>query len=433
MKSTFLRLALSSVAAGAICAPALAQDGAFQRDRYVAVTERPQPAFDPLPIQAGATSISSSLGLGVEANDNVYAQADTSGAPIVDDYLFSITPAVEAVTNWSRNQVAAGFNADVRQYAEQESESYETYRGYLRGRLDVTRDMYVMGQGIASRQTEMRYSPAAVTGAAEPVQFDTYGGVLSTQYRGGRTQLNAEAGLTRFDFEDVAATPTLANPTPAAIDQDFRDMDESFVQLRGAYAVSPDVAFFVQGRMTYLNFAQPTLVSAPDRDATRLSGEVGASFELQAPFRGDIAVGYFSEKKESLDLTDFEGLSANARLQWFVTQLTTVTGTLNRTAFDPGLQNSASAAQTTFGGRIDHELLRNILVYGDVRYISTDFEDIEREDQQTDLGVGLAWKLNRHARVEGGYTRRDVSYDGTGPESGDVEQNIFSVNLRLFP
>jgi len=141
----------------------------------------------------------------------------------------------------------------------------------------------------------------------------------------------------------------------------------------------------------------------------------------------------YASDKDSDALTDFDGLSVNARLQWFVTQLTTVTGSLNRTAFDPGLINSASAAQTTFGGRIDHELMRNILIYGDARYISTDFEDIDREDKQTDLGVGLAWKLNRHARLEGGYTRCDVTYDGVGPGNGDVEQNIFSINLRLFP
>lgn len=429
MSSTYLKVALSSVAAAAVCAPAFAQDGAFQRDRYVAVTDRSQPAFDPVPVQAGPVFINSSLGLGGEMNDNVYAQP----AGAVDDYLFSITPSVQAETNWSRNQIAAGFNADVRQYAEQDSENYETYRGYLRGRLDVTRDFYVMGVANGSHQTEMRYAPAALSGAAEPVQFDTLGGVLSTQLRGGRTQLNAEVGLTTYDYEDVAAVPTPGNPAPGPIDQDFRDLDESWVSARASYAVSPDVAFFVQGRMTSLEFATPASPLTPPRDATRVSGEVGASFELQAPFRGDIAVGYFSEDKDSDALTDFDGLSANARLQWFVTQLTTVTGTLNRTAFDPGLTNSASAAQTTFGGRIDHELMRNILVFGDVKYMSTDFQDINREDQQTDLGVGLAWKLNRNARLEGGFTRRDVSYDGAGPGSGDVEQNIFSLNLRLFP
>lgn len=429
MTSAFLRLALTSVAAGAVCAPAFAQDGAFDRNRYVAVTERPQPAFDPLPIQAGAMAITSSLGLGAEMNDNVYAQS----VDPVDDYLFSITPSVQANTNWSRNQISAGFNADVRQYAEQDTENYETYRGFLRGRLDVTRDLYVMAQANGARQTEMRYAPAALSGAAEPVQFDTYGGVLSSQLRGGRTQLNAEVGLNSYDYKDVAAVPTVGVPNPPDIDQDFRDLDESWVQARASYAVSPDVAFFVQSRLTNLDFAAPSIPLAPERDATRVSGEVGTSFELQAPFRGDIAIGYFSEDKDSDALTDFDGLSANARLQWFVTQLTTVTGSLNRTAFDPGLVNAASAAQTTFGARVDHELMRNILVYGDAKFISTDFEDLNREDKQTDLGVGLAYKINRHARIEGGYTRRDVSYDGAGAGNRDVEQNIFSINLRLFP
>ena len=53
----------------------------------------------------------------------------------------------------------------------------------------------------------------------------------------------------------------------------------------------------------------------------------------------------------------------------------------------------------------------------------------------TDFSAGLAYKLNRNARIEAAYTRRTQTSRGTNPAGlyDDATQNILGVSLRLFP
>ena len=255
MKNAVQRWALSSVAAAALApvmAPAAsAQENPFARDRYQAVTDRPQPAFDPLPLRVGPWFVQPSLGVGALYNDNVFSESTNA----VEDVIYTVTPAVEARTNWSRHEAVIGLNGSVN----------------------------------ASRQNEPRYNPAAVSNAAELVPFTVYGGAVSGTFQASRTQLEIETGATDFNFEDVRAVEDNNPATPPTVDQDFRDNMESWVRVRASYAVSPDVAFYVEPRLTYINFANPADFSNPanpqfDRDATRIGALLGASFEFQAPF-----------------------------------------------------------------------------------------------------------------------------------------------------
>jgi hypothetical protein len=120
--------------------------------------------------------------------------------------------------------------------------------------------------------------------------------------------------------------------------------------------VNPDVAVFVQGRVSEIDFGKS------NRDTQRTTGQVGLSFELSSPWRGDIAVGVTREEKDAAALrgANFDGLSVDGRLQWFPTELTTVTFNANRFVFDPGLNIASTAAFAGGGVRIDHELRRNV-------------------------------------------------------------------------
>jgi hypothetical protein len=442
MKRSFAKLALASVALSAFAPGAFAQENPFERNRYVSVTERPQPEFDQQPLRAGAFRLTPSLGLGAEYTDNVYAQNQGE-----EDTILVVRPELDVQSDWSRHALGASFTAEARQFLEQDSENTEAYQGVVRGRLDVVRDFWIGGQALAGRQVEMRFAPAAVSRAAEPVEYDVFGLNLDSQLRGGRTQLDVGLGLFESDYEDVPVIPD-NNPatSDAPLEQDFRDVTETWVRARGSYAVSPDVAVFVQSRYATLDYDLAALSPNPsgpptvlDRDATRWSAQIGASFELQRPFRGDIALGFFNEDKESPVFRDFDGFSIEGRLQWFPTQLTTVTTSASRGAYDPGLFNSASATQTIVGVRADHELRRNVLVFADTRYVLTDFQDIDREDNQFDISLGVGYKLNPNARIEAGFTRRTIESSGFDAElssdgrARDLDQNILGVTLRLFP
>src|SRR5690606_16740439 len=110
MKIGFRKIVLCTVFASIATPVALAQsvDNPFNRGRYIAVTERAQPQFDPEPVRAGAFDVWASLGLSAEFNDNVFASTTNEES----DTIFRIQPNVEARSNWSSHELNAGVSLD---------------------------------------------------------------------------------------------------------------------------------------------------------------------------------------------------------------------------------------------------------------------------------------------------------------------------------
>lgn len=424
------RLALATVltgAAAAALAPMAAAQTAgnpFVRNRFVAVQERSQPAYDPVSRRLGAFMLDTSLGLGASYNDNIFG-AQTNA---VEDTVLTATPSARLRSMWSSHALEFGGSINHREYIDQGNESTTDASGSIAGRLDVLRDFSIGANVDAARVTEPRYAPASVTFADEPTNFDRVGGGLSASFRRDRILLTGNLGAADIDFNDVNARP--GSPGPAVIDQDFRDFSETSFGGRASYAWSPDIAFYVQGNVAETDYNDA--VGAVTRDGSRTNFQVGTDFELSAPFRGDIAVGVFEDDRDSALLPDVDGLSVNGRLLWFPTQLTTFTLTASRGTIDPGLAASATATSTAFGLRADHELRRNILIFADVRTSKQEYESIDRSDDVVDLGLGLGYRINRNLRFDFGYTLRNQSSSGLSADR-DIDQNILSAGLRIFP
>jgi hypothetical protein len=408
-----LKALMVSTALVAIMAPgAFAQEGdnPFARGRYTAVTERSQPEFDPLPVRTGVFEIDASLGASAAYNDNVFAEPNNPD----DDLIIRVQPQVDARTTWSSHQVAMGASVDHREFSNNDSETSTDYNVYLNGRLDVTRT-FALRAGVDSQHvTEERYL-AGSNGAAEPAAFDGYGVFAGASYRMDRVQLDTTVGVREQEYDQVT--------------QQQRDNTDTYINARASYAISPDVAVFVQGRRSELDYSQ----SIPNRDGSRTTVDVGVNFELAAPFRGEIAVGSFNDERDAASFGDTSGLSVAANVQWFPTQLTTVTFSAFRGATDPGLAASATAVTSNYGVRVDHELYRNVLLFGGVRMENYKFEgSIDREDEALAGWFGAAWKLNRHAHLEAMYSGRTQDSSGTGA-GPDLDQNVLSVGVRFFP
>jgi hypothetical protein len=414
MKIGFKQVVLTTALAGLVAPAALAQSGdnPFQRGRYVAVTDRQQSEFDPLAIRAGAFEVLSRLAATAEYNDNVYALENNE----IDDTVVRIVPQVDVRSTWSSHELRAGASVDHNEYVVNDSETTTNYNAYVAGRVDVRRTFQINGQIDAGHFTEPRYEPAGST-SVDPVESDRLGANVGATFRNDRLMLEASGGTREDDYSSGS---------------NDRDVTENWVSGRASYAVSPDVALFVQGRNAELDYASPGTVGNPNRDGSRSSVQVGVNFELEAPFRGEIAVGSFKEEKDAATRPDFDGLSLTGRLLWFPTQLTTVTFNAYSGVFDPGIPTSASASDTRFGFRVDHELRRNIVVFGDVTFGKYDFEDIDREDDFTQASVGIGYKMNRNARIDLAYRLNSQDSSGAAADR-TLDQNILSLGITLFP
>ena len=101
-----------------------------------------------------------------------------------------------------------------------------------------------------------------------------------------------------------------------------------------------------------------------------------------------------------------------------------------RRTTDVGLIDAAAAVATNGGLRIDHELLRNVVLYAQGNVFDTQFEDVARDDTFFETALGAVYKLNKRVHLEGFY--RHNNRDSSVP-SEDFAQNVVGFELRLFP
>ena len=416
---------LMGAALSAIAFQAATAQEWFQRDRNTAVMDRAQPEFDPEPIRLGAIEARPSLGLGGYYIDNVFATADDEAG----DFAFTIRPDLDLRTTWSRHEVGFRAGAEHFEFIDEGSESVTNLRAEVRGRLDVNREWSVSSRGFVREQNEPRTQISILDNFGEPVEFFQYGGGADVNYGRDRILFNAGYEFADSDFDDVEAS----DPAFGDVDQDFRDNQRHTFRSRLTYAVTRDWAVFAQGSYFIRDFDTETELDPgvfANRDSDGFTVEGGVNFELNGPFRGDVAVGYLSEDRESPLFADIDGFSVNGRLQWFPTQLTTVTARAGRRTSDVGLIDAAAATSTNGNLRIDHELLRNVILYADGGIFNTDFEDFDRDDTFFNVGIGSIYKINKRVHVEGfyRYTNRDSTF---APE--EFSQNIVGFEIRLFP
>jgi hypothetical protein len=418
MKIGFKQIILTTALAGLAAPVALAQstDNPFARGRYTAVTERQQSEFDPEPVHAGAFEIWSRLAASADYNNNIFAEPNNAD----DDTIIHVQPDIDVRSMWSSHELTAGLGIDHREYVSNQDESTTDYTAFVGGRVDVQRAFNLRGRIDLAHLTEPRYEPAGAS-SPDPVEYDRMAGQVGAAYRTDRFQLEGDVGQREDDFDGV---------------NNFRDLTDSWVYGRASYAVSPDVAIFLQGRTSDLDYSAPT-GGNPNRDGTRSSVQVGANFELQAPFSGEVAIGNVQDEKDDPSQRDIDGLSLDGRLYWYPTQLTTVTFRAHQGVFDPGIPDVTNAVDTNYGVRVDHELRRNILLFGEVsggryEFEGTTLAPYDREDDFVEARFGAGYKLNKNMRLDASYSMQTRNSSGAQADR-DLDQNILSIGLTIYP
>ena len=107
-------------------------------------------------------------------------------------------------------------------------------------------------------------------------------------------------------------------------------------------------------------------------------------------------------------------LDAGASLTWNVTPLTTVVGGVRRTVEETTSAGSGGYFGTEVSLSVDHELLRNLVLGVDGRYVMRDYDGIDRNDDYYELGFDALYMVNRDIYLSAGYEYRDRSSNADG-------------------
>jgi hypothetical protein len=397
----------------------------FQRDRSISVRQRTHEGYEALGLRAGAFMVWPKVSATVEHNSNIYA----TGANEQDDIVFHVAPELNILSTWSRHSLQAYARGTINRFKEFETENTEDYSLGAQGRLDVQRNFRLNGGFDRSRLTEPRTSSSSPTGSVEPIQYDMSAAYASATREFNRLRLSGRYDWREFDYKDGE------DVNGRAVRQGDRDRQVSIVTGRADYALSPDTAVFVQVAANDRDYRlkNPSAALYPgfvNRDSQGYEALVGANFELTAVARGEVGVGYISQEFDAPGLNKIDGFGARAQVEWFPTELTTLTFTGSRTVEDAGIIGSSGYLSSNIGAQVDHELLRNVILSGQVGYGKDEYSGIDRADKRYNASVSATYLLNRHAGVTLGYSRFEQKSKGAAG-TGSFDVNRIGATLTL--
>ncbi|QTC91466.1 outer membrane beta-barrel protein [Brevundimonas goettingensis] len=389
--------------ASSTLAQAQAQSGdMFARDRSVAVRDRPHPEYEAMGLPMGGFTVYPKLDIIGEYNDNVFATA--TGA--VDDVILRLRPEIAVSTDWNRSSITAYARSTISQYAEYDSENTTDYDLGGAARLDVSRAMNIVGGASFGHQSEPRTTASSGSQSEKPIEYDVASGYIAATRTSGRVKMSGRADIRDFDYEDGYTSAGVV------VDQDDRDRTNTSFTGRVDVALSPATALFVQATANDRDYDLPSTLTTAARDSSGYEILAGANFELGAVARGEIAAGYIEQNFDESVYKDLSGLGARASLEWFPTQLTTVTFTGARTIEDSAIIGSGGYVSTNLAVQVDHELQRNVILSGQVTYGNDDYDGIDRTDKRFGAQASATYLINRHLGASVAVSHYEQSSDG---------------------
>jgi hypothetical protein len=389
----------------------------FARDRGVGVRERPKPEYEALGINSGAFVVFPKIQFDAEYNNNVFA----SGTNEQDDVIFRIRPEVSAESDWSRHSLQAYARSVISRNVDFDSEDTTDWTVGARGRLDVVRGSSVSAGAEYGHLTEPRTSTNTAQSSTSPIEYDLSSAYIGAVRAKGRVRVSGRADVRSWEYEDGQTA------AGQVIDQSARDRTAMSLAGRLDYALSPATAIFGQITGNEKDYDTGT-ITTPARDSSGYEALVGVNFELGAVSRGEIAAGYISQSYDNAAYTDIDGFGGRAQLEWFPTELTTVTASVSRTIEDAGIIGAAGYLSSEVGAKVDHELLRNVILTGQLSYSEDDYNVIDRDDQRLNASLAGTYLINRNYGVTTTLSYLDLSSDGAlaGP-SYDVTRLFVSL------
>jgi hypothetical protein len=363
------------------------------------VAERPHPDYDPLGERIGSFILYPNLTLGEAFNSNILG---TKTSPL-SDFISSIQPSVDLKSDWNNN--ALNFHADdsLQKYAEHPDQDYNDYTLSSDGRIDVQRDTQLFGGIGYSVRHEPVYSPnnpgviSPLLTTIIPEQYSDLAANAAVQKTFNRLSIRLDANYDKFDFANVTSA------TGVPVEMHLENYNQELLTFKTSYEIAPLRTVYVLGTYDWRNYEFPVDLTGVNRTSQGYTAAAGFSYDLTGITFLDLYAGYLRQNYIA-PLVDAAGPTGGAKLTWNVTRLTTVTATAARGVAETILPGASSYLATTAQLRVDHELLRNLILDGNVGYEGDQFQGVSRTDKYYSAGVSAKYLINRHFWVSLGYT-----------------------------
>ena len=389
------------------------------------VLQRARPDYNPLGIRAGGFLVYPSLDLGEFYDSNVYAIP----TGVKSDFYTDVAPNVNVASNWNTNALNFSAGGEIKRYSQLVSENVSNANVATNGRIDILRDIYLLGGLSYQLEHEDRSSPNSIVGQAQPTEYQVAGAGIGYVHEPGRLGLRID-GIANFYSYDNAQTST-----GTTIIETDRNRIEYSVKPRLQYEIVPGYHAFVQASGNGVTYQASRDQFGYQRDSNGWEADAGTAVEITRIIHGEVFAGYLQQNYTDPRLRQDSGVGFGGNALWNVTDLDSIRFNLSRTVQETIVNNvvgttvvdAASDLQTSAGVSVEHELLRNVLLNAGVTYVEDDFEGISRTDNSYQADAGARYLLTRvwSAGLDFTYRKRDSSQS-----INDYEREIVTARLR---
>ena len=357
---------------------------------------------------AGSFLLKGAVELSAGHDTNPGRLAVPQGSP-----FYVIAPEFLAVSDWERHAVVADLrgsftgygnnlmpNADGTPLSAPLDIDRPNFIGHVDGRLDVSRDTRLTGQGRLLVSTDNPGSPNVQAGLERYPIYTTVGATAGFDQNFNRLQVSGGATVDRTDYQ----WSKLTDGTKTSND------DRNFTQYGGigrvSYEVMPGLKPFaeVQGdsRVHDLYFDRNGFA----RNSTGGYAKAGTSFEFSRLLTGELAIGWAERTYVDSRLPRLQGLLTTASLVWTATPLTTAKFFSDTQLVETTMTDTSGILVRTYTFEVDHDFRRWLTGIGKFSYGTLDYQGNVRRDQTYSVSGDLIYKLNRSIWLKG-TLRRD--------------------------
>jgi hypothetical protein len=380
-------------------------------------TAAEEDAFAQLGLRAGAFLVSPAVEVfgGYDTNP-ARAPGGRPSAYVV------VSPELLARSDWLRHEVTVALRGSYTAYGQTPQLDRPSVDGKVTGRLDVTRNTALIGEGILVVGTDNPGSPNVQAGLSRFPIFTTLGGAAGISQRFNRFEVTVKGSAERTEYQDS----TFTDGTTAG--NHDRDFNRYAVLMRTSYDLMPGIKPFVE--TTYDTREHDIQVDrfGLQRDSVGWSVKGGTTFEFSRKLTGEVAVGYLERDYKDPSLQQLQGVLFDAALIYSMSALTNVKLTAATVAGETTVPGTAGILTRNAGIEVNHSFRRWLIGTAKFNFGYDDYVGSARKDDRYAISGAITYKLNRLMAVKGEVRQEWMRSTVPGV---DYAATVFLLGMRL--
>jgi hypothetical protein len=460
----------------------------FDRSENVTVQERPRPEYEPLGLRiGGGFLLYPKVIIGETVDDNIvelpssdlldtlaqqlpdpqrFTQFTNKMAPLTDA-VTSVSPGITIQSNWNQNSVKLTadttinrwatypyFSANYPEYSHTIFMNSDQYKVAAAATLNVHRDLTInvdasYGHLLLPRNFDgyllLFSTPTAlaITNSFAPLYLDQSDAKLQIVKDFSRFKITVSGEFQNseypdgfgptFIFNDISPTqqpnPDKSFVTVNRISQSYHNHDAFAEYFRTDYALSPDIALFVEQTVTETQYPNILFRNRFDRDTL-----VGVNFQIPSLMTAEIGVGNLYSRVYYAGLNPIDTPDIRAKITYFPTPLVDLTLSASQFIVDSGVPQAPNYLDRNVGLQANYELLRNLILTGHVTAEFEKYRDVDRDIQIYAEGLSATYLMNRAMRVTLAFSHRQFTSDGSQEvirQFNEFDENLVTLALTL--